>query len=59
MIVMLKSKFIQKLTFAISVECLCSNLLAKLLMHNCAHAIHVNLVHIGFCKYRGMENKCT
>ena len=38
MIVMQKLKFMQEFTFAINVECLHSNLHAKLLMHNWARA---------------------
>ena len=37
-IVMQKLKFMEEFTFAINVECLHSNLQAKLLMHNCARA---------------------
>ena len=37
---MQKLKFILEFIFAIIVECLHSNLLAKLLLHNCARAKH-------------------
>ena len=40
MIVMQKSKFMQKFTFSINVECLYSSLQAKLRMYKCARAKH-------------------
>ena len=40
MIVMQKLEFMREFIFAINVECLHSNLRAKLLMHNCARAKH-------------------
>ena len=40
MLAMRKLKFMQEFTFAINVECLHSNLRAKLLMHNCARVNH-------------------
>ena len=40
MIVMQKLKFMQEFIFAINVECLCSSLHAKRLMHNYARAKH-------------------
>ena len=39
-VVMQKLKFMQEFTFTIIVECLHSNVLAKFLMHNYAHAKH-------------------
>ena len=39
-------KLMQELTFAVNIECLQSNLLVKLLMHNCARAKHSKT-----CKY--------
>ena len=44
--------------FVLSVHCLCSNLLGKLLMHNCAcakHAKHVNAAYVKFHMYSRVE----
>ena len=40
MVVMQKLKFMQGPSFAINIKCLHSNLVAKLLMHNCTWAKH-------------------
>ena len=47
----------QEFTFAINVECLCSCLLAKQLMHNCARAKHVNVAYTGFYIISSVELK--
>ena len=52
-------KFMQEFTFAISVECLRSDLVAKLIMHNWAQKKDENLVFIGFYKFSQVENQCT
>ena len=52
----------QEFTSAISIACLRSKLLAKLLMHNFAHAKYAktcNVALVGFYKCRRVENKCT
>ena len=46
-------KLMQELTFAVNIECLQSNLLAKLLMHKYArakHSKHVNIAYKGFSR---------
>ena len=48
MILLPKSKFMQKFTFAITVECLHSSLQAKLLMHNCARVKHAKTCFVAY-----------
>ena len=46
MVVMQKRKLMQEFTLAINVGCLRSNLLTKLLMHNCACAKHTKTYNV-------------
>ena len=49
LIEMQKLKFMEEFIFAINIECLCSSLQGKLLMHNCARVKTRNV----FVAYKG------
>ena len=62
MIVMQKLKFMQEFTFAINIECLHSNLQAKLLMHNCARAKNAKTCFVAYKVIRKLsrvKNMCV